>query len=57
MAAGEAKIINTGNGYSAIEFNRWSGHFRPDEASEIIGRAAFTKAGINFPPPILGLRW
>lgn len=57
LAAGEADIINTGNGYLANAFNNWSGHYLPDEASTVIGRQAFINAGIRFPPPILGLSW
>jgi len=57
LAAGEAEIYNDGRGYVASMFSRWSGHYLPDEASEIIGRNAFIRAGIRFPPPILGLKW
>ncbi len=52
LAAGEATIINTGNGYRVTSFGGWSGHYWPDEASEVIGRNAFIEAGIQFPPPI-----
>jgi len=56
LAAGEAIIDNSGNGFIARSFISWSGHYLPDETvSDIIGRAAFIEAGINFPPPILGL--
>jgi len=52
LAAGEATIINTGNGYRIISFSRWSGHYWPNEASEVIGRNAFIDAGVQVPPPI-----
>ncbi|MBA2679869.1 MAG: hypothetical protein H0U76_15915 [Ktedonobacteraceae bacterium] len=52
LSAGEANIFNTGNGYRATSFNTWSGHYRPSDASSLVGIEAFQSAGIDIPPPI-----
>ena len=52
LSAGEAEIINTGNGYRAVSFNNWSGHYWPGEESLVLARQVFIQAGISFPPSI-----
>jgi RHS repeat-associated protein len=52
LSAGEASIINTGNGYTAIDFNLWSGHYWPDDASSVLAIETFIESGINIPSPI-----